>query len=689
MKRIFTLITAVLMCAGLYAEAFNLTIGKAPSLYYNAEDDTLGIHFYAEEGYNIDLLLWFAHCSEPEYDKTYTRSDEESYSLSGYVVNRSTGEEVFLDAISFKRYKDMYWRQNYEGTLTDENGNTYNFAYHGLYDATGWLKDGDEWDVITRTLTVNSNPGETAYMERIGIEHVIISDAVTNVGWSAFDQCINMVSLSIGKNVENIEKYAFVKCTSMTSMTCEAVNPPTLGENALKDCSAIEHIYVPAGSVDAYKIADGWSDYASFIEAITETQPQGNTVTWDQEFCRGVNASCTRYGEAYHDANSKDGITCTYVGTMPWNGLAGGELYFTGADSKLTFSHETRKIAKIEVYGSISSSSATEYSGWVWDATDSKLVWEGTPATTVDIQGQESGNLSVYGISQIVFTLEGGEGELTSGVQAEKITNAIYGDWDTSDYTNHVSAADLPGFQEITLEQAKTWVSPTPYACLIYSIDNGVIKYVYVDEDGKYVGETQESSSSTYSGLYMMIYEGNVFYYSTGYTGEGDPTTETCTLIFAANDMTKEVTVTLPYTFECSEYGGDGEMNSIIQELYGAQYGGFSGGMWGQAPTASGNSAVTAGIKDESIHYISISEAFEGTAVVTGLYYMYTDSDKEYSEQFTYTITISIKGDDPTAIGNVQSDKVQGKKVQKVFRNGQLLIIHDGKAHFINGVEAK
>ena len=50
-------------------------------------------------------------------------------------------------------------------------------------------------------------------------------------------------------------------------MTFNSTTPPTLYEYDLdntNDCP----IYVPAGSVETYKAASGWSEYANRIQAI-------------------------------------------------------------------------------------------------------------------------------------------------------------------------------------------------------------------------------------------------------------------------------------------------------------------------------------------------------------------------------------------------------------------------------------
>ena len=40
-------------------------------------------------------------------------------------------------------------------------------------------QSGDEWNIYSKTLTVNSNPGENAYKSQTSIEHLIIANTVT------------------------------------------------------------------------------------------------------------------------------------------------------------------------------------------------------------------------------------------------------------------------------------------------------------------------------------------------------------------------------------------------------------------------------------------------------------------------------------------------------------------------------
>ena len=96
-------------------------------------------------------------------------------------------------------------------------------------------------------------------------------DGITSITSYAFYQCANLTSVEIPSNVTWIGSSVFNSCSVLTSVTIEATTPPTLGTNVFNGTSENLVIYVPAGSVDAYKAATNWSTYASRIQAIPST----------------------------------------------------------------------------------------------------------------------------------------------------------------------------------------------------------------------------------------------------------------------------------------------------------------------------------------------------------------------------------------------------------------------------------
>ncbi|MBO5881640.1 MAG: leucine-rich repeat domain-containing protein, partial [Alistipes sp.] len=117
--------------------------------------------------------------------------------------------------------------------------------------------------------------GGCAFWTCTSLTSVIIPDSVKEVNINAFLDCTNLISVTIGKGVETIRDTAFYNCENLTDVYSEAIIPPVLGDRVFscydydeKNYKPINgNIYVPAESVDAYKAADGWSEYADAIVA--------------------------------------------------------------------------------------------------------------------------------------------------------------------------------------------------------------------------------------------------------------------------------------------------------------------------------------------------------------------------------------------------------------------------------------
>lgn len=108
--------------------------------------------------------------------------------------------------------------------------------------------------------------GSNAFSFCEKIKSMSIPDATTTIGSYAFGGCDTLTDVTIGNGVTSIGGEVFKFCGSLKSVTIKATTPPTLGYDAFYRTSCT--IYVPAESVDAYKTATNWSEYASSIKAI-------------------------------------------------------------------------------------------------------------------------------------------------------------------------------------------------------------------------------------------------------------------------------------------------------------------------------------------------------------------------------------------------------------------------------------
>ena len=109
--------------------------------------------------------------------------------------------------------------------------------------------------------------GDDAFSGCSSLESVTIPDSVTTIGNSAFWYCYGLEIVAIGNSITTIGNRAFIGCHSLTSVYCKATTPPSLGSDAFYENALGRKIYVPTESVEAYKNAQGWIEYADRIVA--------------------------------------------------------------------------------------------------------------------------------------------------------------------------------------------------------------------------------------------------------------------------------------------------------------------------------------------------------------------------------------------------------------------------------------
>ena len=158
--------------------------------------------------------------------------------------------------------------------------------------------------------------GSSAFAGCSSLTSITIPNSVTSIGLAAFASCTSLTSVTIGNSVTSIEYKAFYYCSSLTSITCEAITPPTIGEDAFYGVSSSTPVYVPCGCVKAYKAANGWEDFTNIQEPLAEysiivsvnDSIMGTAKVDYNTFCEGAQISATP-NIGYHFVQWNDGNT--------------------------------------------------------------------------------------------------------------------------------------------------------------------------------------------------------------------------------------------------------------------------------------------------------------------------------------------------------------------------------------------
>jgi hypothetical protein len=153
----------------------------------------------------------------------------------------------------------------------------YNAFYNCRYlnsiiipDSVTTLGDSAFYNSGIKSCIIGSGVTDISYMcfDDTNLSSITIPNNVTSISNDAFENCRSLVYVTIGRGITYIGGWSFQNCPSLLSVTIKATRPPSLGSFVFRYSDKCL-IYVPAQSVEAYKTATNWSDYASRIQPIT------------------------------------------------------------------------------------------------------------------------------------------------------------------------------------------------------------------------------------------------------------------------------------------------------------------------------------------------------------------------------------------------------------------------------------
>ena len=110
--------------------------------------------------------------------------------------------------------------------------------------------------------------GDYAFYSCSGLTSATIGNGVTTIGDEAFRVCSSLTSATIGESITTIGVLAFEDCNNLASIYCKATTPPSLANSyygVFDHNASSRKFFVPSGSIEAYKSAEYWSNYADAI----------------------------------------------------------------------------------------------------------------------------------------------------------------------------------------------------------------------------------------------------------------------------------------------------------------------------------------------------------------------------------------------------------------------------------------
>ena len=120
-------------------------------------------------------------------------------------------------------------------------------------------------------LAVVSNPQK--YSGNIVIPETVVYNGktykVTSIDNHAFGSCDALTSITIPNSVTSIGDWAFSSCVNLSFLTSLITDPGSISVNAFgKDEFASLTLYVPEGSVEKYRAAEGWNQFQRYAAGI-------------------------------------------------------------------------------------------------------------------------------------------------------------------------------------------------------------------------------------------------------------------------------------------------------------------------------------------------------------------------------------------------------------------------------------
>lgn len=132
--------------------------------------------------------------------------------------------------------------------------------------------------------------GAEAFNVCKSLTSIVLPNSITEIKDITFNECSSLASVTIPASVTSIGNSAFAYCTALNEVHCAAVTPPVCDMASIYCVGAGMTVFVPAGSVEAYRNDNIWNRFTIVAEPEPEV-PVLPAVTF------GVGDASGRVGE--------------------------------------------------------------------------------------------------------------------------------------------------------------------------------------------------------------------------------------------------------------------------------------------------------------------------------------------------------------------------------------------------------
>ena len=476
--------------------------------------------------------------------------------------------------------------------------------------------------------------GKYAFSYCSSLTSITIPNSVTSIGNRAFEDCSSLTSITIPNSVTSIGYYAFEYCSSLTSITCEATTPPTLGSNVFYGVSTSIPVYVPCRSEMVYKAAYGWKEFTNIqepqveysIEVYVNDTIMGRAKVDYNTFCEGNQISATP-NLGYHLVQWSDGNTDnprTLVLTQDTVLTAEFALTIAGQCGDNLYWDYDKTNQTISITGSGDMYDYTaETQPWVFFKEEIKEITISNTATSIGTSAFE-GSIRLSKVSI---------GTATKNIAANAFAAC------TKLYDIYCLAAEPPTGYTSSFANYNAFLHVPCESQRLYMLDILFGEFKYIECIASDEVPTDD----------IVITPGST---DVTITWPTENNADTYTIVIKKDG---EVVCTLTFN-------ADGQLLNIA----------FAPGRDGNHPAQYAEAVANGGYR------------FTVTGLEEGTHYTYNIDVKNTANQTINSHTGAFTTQSTTAVDNITTTTAN---IQKILRNGQLIILRDGKTCTIMGAQ--